>query len=255
MDTWMKAVLWTVLALGILALAGYCYTLIQKNKADNARWKRIADQKYKEGRSEASQILREAVDQIADDKVRLSGLTDRELLLEAVEGLAGLGRRMDRMEDSLRLVSRLDEVLESVREQIDLLTENTALLVRQVNTVQTEVNDFETSVSGSAQAVQSLSDSSAEADRLLKQISDQMSMLRGLPQAISDLRDATEAALEKTNRTLQASSNNPAAVLGQMDGRIAAMYSQLENLADGLNLMARSLEEVQDTLSRNQSPV
>ena len=255
METWMKAVLWTLLALGILALGVYCYALVQKNKADNARWKRIADQKYREGRSEASQILREAVDQITDDKLRLSGMTDRELLMEAVLGLGGVGRRMDRLEDSVRSFSQLDSVLESVREQTDLISENTALLVRQVNTVQTEVNGFQTSVAGTAESVQSLSASAADAGRLLEEVSSQMQQLNAMSENLSGLREELADMLRRANQTMKATADNPAAVLGQMDGRISAIYGQLENLADGLNLMAESLEGIQETLSPEKTAV
>ena len=52
----------------------------------------------------------------------------------------------------------------------------------------------------------------------------------------------------RMNQLLRGSMDNPAAVLGQMDSRIAAVHEQLQNLSEALNLMAESLEGVQETL-------
>lgn len=249
MASWIKPVLYTLIGIVILGLAGYSYLLSQKSRADAARWKRIADQKYKEGRSEASQILRAAVDQITDEKSRITQMTDRELLTEAVLGIAGLGRRLDRVEDDLRFVNQLDEILMSINDQAQLLTQNAQLLGNQVTEAQNSAASFQSAVAGTSEAVYSLSDSTHDIEQLLTDVKDQLGSLSGVSQDFSDLQSRMDAVLARMNQTLKVTSANPAAALSQMDSRISSIYNQLQNMSEGLNLMAQSLEGVQDTLN------
>ena len=253
MAPWVKTVLYVLLALVFLGLAGYIWLLRRNRQAEAARWKRLADQKYKEGRNEASQILRSAVDQISDDKARMASLSDRELMTEALLALSGLGRRMDRIEDSIRLFSQFDDLTQSLTQQADEISQNAALLSQQVTQAQNAAASFQSAVADTGEAVYSLSDSTHSMEGLLQDVSRQLQETDALKTRFSELQDQMDTVLDRMNRTLKVSAENPAAAISQMDGRISAVYNQLQNLSEGLNLMAESLEGVQDTLDRVHS--
>ena len=249
MSNWIHPFFYTLLALVILGLAGYLFLLKRNQQAEASRWKRIADQKYKEGRSEASQILRAAVDQISEDKARLNTLSDRELICEAVLGLAGLGRRMDRMEDSIRSVSQFESLLTDINSQAGILSQNAELLNQQMQDAQNAASAFQSAVSGTSEAVYSLSDSTHSIEALLEDVSGQIRSVQELSSRFSSLQTQMDTVLRRMNQTLKANPDNPAAAISQMDDRILTLSGQLQNLSEGLNLMAESLEGVQETMA------
>ena len=250
MAPWAKALLIICTAIIFLGLLSYIYILKRSHRAEASRWKRIADQKYKEGRNEASQILRAAVDQISDDKARFAALSDRELITEGLLALAGHSRRMARMEDSLRSFSQFEDIMASVEEQSHALSQNASLLTQQMTQAQDAASAFQSAVSGTNEAVYSLSDSTHSMESLLQDVTEQIGAVREISGQFSQLQDQMDGVVRRINRTLTASKDNPAAAIGQMEGRISDFSQQLQNLSEGLNLLAQSLEGVQETLDR-----
>ena len=248
MGNWIDPVLYTLLLAAVIALGIYCYWLRQKAKADASRWRRTAEQRYKEGRSEASEMLRSAVDQIADDKVRLGAMSERDLMTEAMLALGSLARRMDRMEDCLHSFSRFDEAMEQINEQAEFLAENARTLKIQMDQAGEESAAFCRSAADAVEAVDGLSDACGQSGRLMTDLSGQIRSLEEISGVFSGFESQLREAVDRVNQLLRQSMDNPSAVLAQMDSRISAVHEQLQNLSEGLNLMAESLEGVQETL-------
>ena len=250
MKSWEIAAI-VLAGLCMLGLLGYIYLLKQNHRAEQNKLRRMADQKYREGRSEAAELLRAAVDQIASDQAQLQGMTEKELMMEAMKALSGLGRRMDRMEDSLRSVSQFDDKLSAINEQAGILSTNAELLSSQMTALQDASSGFRASVDSAGEAVYSLSDSTSSIEQLLPDVKDHLVGLEALSEELQSMRAHMDPALQKVNSLLKVTEENPAATLVQMDSRLGSLYSQLENLAEGLNLMAESLEGIQEKLEKN----
>lgn len=222
--------------LGILLLVSIVFiaVLVLKGKRDKIRAEEKAEERYQKGRQEVTDIMKMTMDQIQDDRKKLSAMPEKDIMIEAMVALGGYGRRLDRMEAMLQCLSNYTAYMEKMNEQVNSFLSGAAGLQNIIKETETSVDSIKS---------------------LLQEANDGVSTLNKSLADVGNIKQRTDTLVSEMNATVS--------VLKEMDGRLASIAGRLNETFDSygsgplakMDEMISAVSGFEDTLSDIESTV
>lgn len=234
----------------ICTLTAAVVVLIQNAKHEKQlrKLERRNEDSYSRGLDDASSLLRETCDSIETEKQRLAVLSDRELLLEILLALGSCGRRMDRMEEKLRLITHYRDYLDDIRRRTAQMTQNYVLLEKDISDAASLVRQFQNTVCETADGISTLIEQLSAMETLPQTVSRYIGQLEPLQQTLEGLQRNTSALVADMNTVLDTHDQAPMKKLKTIEMEITGLSLLVNTLQETMSEMTEETAHIRQQL-------
>lgn len=259
-----------ITVISILCVAGITILLVKLIKT-NKKIEQIAADNLKRGKEEAADFMRLTMDKVQEDKNRLNGMSDKELMIETMLALAGHGRRLDRIEGKLQGIYNYKAYTEGLAEQIRALSQMAVGLTEDISGSSKTVVDFKQLVNATRTDVDKLNTSISDVETVkerihslvedinnslgeLKTLNDMLSTIEGKIQGIYEYKKYLDEIVEQVGN-VKALSEMLALSITENDNKVRWFNETVQNANKGVDKLNNSLAEVESLKTRIASVV
>jgi hypothetical protein len=230
-----------------LIAAVIIFFLILRHMRDQRKWERIAEDNYLLGKDEASDLLRQTCDKIAEDRQLLAGRSERAILTEILLTLDSQNRRMDRMDDKLKCISHYKTYLADVGSKTQTLSQSFAVLEKDLSLASASVEGLEQIIGNAALQLENLLTKLSGMDQLQQAVSNYASQLSRITLTLEYLQEQTAAIVSNMENVMETHDQSPAKRLKTVEMEITGLSLLVTSLHESLEEMTASAKELGDS--------
>lgn len=226
------------------------FILIIRHMRDLRRWEQTAEDNYLLGKEEASRLLREACDRLAENRQQVSERSQQALLLEILVTLDGYGQRLDRLDDKLRCISHYKSYTAQINASIRTLEQSCILLEKNIAAADTAAEDLRGTLKETSARLETLINALSGAGRLHQTVSAYAAQIGALEPGLRDLQEKADSIVTGMNTVMTTHDQSPARKLTMLQMEVtglntlvASAISQLEDLTEAVDRLQPRVPE------------
>lgn len=231
------------------------FGLLLKKGKDQRKWERIAEENYLLGRDEASQVLRETCDRIAQNREGWQNRTERELLTELLVTLDSQSRRLDRMEDKLKTISHYKTHIADMKGKTQQLTQSYLLLEQQSTSASAAIGSLQQTMSETADQIDSLVSQLSGVGRLHQTVGSYAAQLGGIELVLKELQEKADAIITDMDSVMTTHDKSPEKRLKNIEMEITGLNLLINAVADSVAEISASGQKLEQLLAQNTAAV
>ena len=197
--------------------------LVIRQKRDRQKWKRIAEDNYSKGKDAGSDVLRATCDKIEDDRKQLAEQSEKDLLIEIMLALSSCGRRMDRMDDKLRVITNYRSYLDDIHDKTQKLTQGFVVLDSDISKTSSVINGLRKAIQDTGTEIHTLISELSGLGELHQAISGHVSKLNNVELTLEYLQDKVAFIVEEMKTVMTAHDQSPMKKLESIDMEITGL--------------------------------
>ena len=218
------------------------FTLLIKYLKDQRKWERLAEENYLLGRDEASQVLRETWDRIAQNREGWQDRTEKELLTELLVTLDNQSRRLDRMEDKLKTLSHYKSHIADMKGKTQQLTQSYLLLEQQTTSASAAIGGLQQTIGETGSQIDGLVSELSGMGRLHQTVGSYAAQLGGLEQTLKDLQGKTLRIVEDMDTVIAAYDKTPVKRMKDIEMEITGLSLLVKAIGDSVAELSEARE-------------
>lgn len=242
MGTYLDAVI-TGLAVLLICTVVFLYLQL-KHARDRREWEKLAEENYLLGKGEFSEFLRETCDRIAEDTDALAHRSDRELLLQILLTLGSYERRMDRMEDKLRIISHYRSYTADMTDKAQKLNKSFLLLESDVAEASATLNSLQHSITETRTAIDTLVDMLAGMGPLQQAVNSYAAQLGPISTTLEYLQAKTASIASQMDDVMTVHDQSSAKRLKTVEMEITGLSLLINSLNDSVSELSDTAREI-----------
>lgn len=230
MNNWIIA----IIILSIIAVA-VIITLILKYKNDIRKLEQMSNENYQKGKDEVTEILKNTIDKIADDKIKFNSMSEKELMVETMIALGSYSRRLDRIEEN---VTNYKYYVDEMNNKAEILSNNYNIFLDTIKNSDVIVKDFNSTIQDASKSINNLNISFTNIENITQKIDKKIDELNFIISSINDIKDKVSKIIKDMNETLSTYGNSPMTVLKNIESNISKIQNEICNVnktIDNLN--------------------
>ena len=254
MGEYMAAVV-TGLVIGLIGTV-IIFILILRHMKDQRKWEQIAEDNYLLGKDEATSLLRQTCDKIAEDRALLAGRSDRAILTEILLTLDSQSRRMDRMEDKLKCISHYKTYQADIQSKQQKLSESFVVLEQDLQGASASVEGLRETVRSTEENLNALVTKLAALDKLAQAVSGYTTQLSNMELTLEFLQEKTASIVSNMESVMDTHDQSPARRLKTVEMEITGLSLLVSSLRDSMEeLIAASKQQPAPTPAETEEYV
>ena len=246
MNEYLLAVVVGLVVTSISAFA--IWILCLKYKKNKAVWAQIAEDSYIRGKDEASEIIKSTCDQIEDDKNRLSGLSDRELLVETMLALGTYGRRIDRIDEKLKCITNYKAYIDDMNKQTYALSQSFVVLEGNISTTAGVINGLRQTIQETSTHIHKLIVDLSSLTNLHIKIDNHVQTLYGVEENLSYIHGKIAAVVEDMEAVMGTYDQSPMTKLKGIEREIVNLAEVVASIRNDVGSISGATDKIKTAI-------
>lgn len=217
-------------------------SLIKEKNEENERIRKEGEEETERQVNEQKEInadnLRMAYEHIRDNRDELMKEDEKNLLIDIVQGLAGYGKRIDRIEKKLLRLEEHQEIVDKINEEIDKLNMSNGLLKEKVDETMTDVNSLNDTLTKMNTEIDAFCKEIKELETVKPELKDVSGKMAETVRYLNEMKDKTDKAVKNMSDTLESLENNPFTEINQ----------NIDYIQESIGSICEDIDEIQESL-------
>lgn len=246
MDQYILAIITGVCVLVICGITFIIFFLLFRK--ERKKWEQFAEEKYIQGKEEGNTIIRNTIDQIEEDKAKLSQMPDRELLVEIMLALGSQGRRLDRVEDKTKCIVDYQKYINDMNTLSHKLSLGFVALENNISLTDSSITNLRQTVQGSSSDISCLIEALGDLKKLLSEFEHHTNRIKRIEQQIRVFEEEITTVMDEMEKVMSQNNQSPMAKLWKIEAAIETLATNISSLDDTLDDLSRKTTGIEENL-------
>ena len=242
MEGFVAALITGLVVVCISAVVIWC--MLKQHNTEKQRWEQIAVDSFNRGKDEATETMRKTCDRVEEDKIKLSELADRELLIDTMLALAAHGRRLDRIDDKLKCITNYQAYIADMNERTLKLSSSFSVLDNHISNTATVLNDLQQTINETSINLHKLIVDLGSLKNLHFTMNNHVANLQHVERTLSLLQTNIVHVVDVMDEVMSTHDQDPMTKLKAIEDDIVEVLEKIETIRDdvaGLSTTAGSI--------------
>lgn len=204
------------------------------------RLQKAAEDSYTRGRDEASELLRRTCDKIEEERGNLEICSDRELMIRIMLSMGSFGRRMDRIEEKLEVITHYKDYLEDMHTKVRSLSQSYILLEKDIAAVSAMIHRLQNAIGDTANGITNLLEEVADIATVRHTVSEYITQLSDISGKLEELHIRTASVTENMAQVMDTCDQSPMKKLKTIEIEITGLSLLLNTVMDRMEDAGRT---------------
>lgn len=198
--------------------------IVFKNNNHIKKLEQIANDNYKKGKDEVTEILKNTIDKIADDRVKFDSMSEKELMVETMITLGSYGRRLDRIEDN---IANYRKYIDEMNIKAEVLSNCYDVFLDAIKNSDDIVRSFNGSIQNTNIGVSKLNENLENMGNTTQKVSRKLDELTLMLETLNDVKDKVSKIMKDMNEAVSTYEDSPMTVLKNIESYIAKVLDEI----------------------------
>lgn len=208
-----------------------------------------AENRYKAGKQDAVDVIRTTIDTIQNDKEEFEKMDEKNLLVETMLALGSYARRLDRIEEKIKIISNYNLYIESMNQAMEELRGNLDKQRNEIDEIDTFVKRFSSDSQRITSTVDMVNTRLADVANISSRTEEIITKLRVSTAELDNINDRVNDISEKMDGFFSNYSDSPMVVIHTILNKTENIISQIDELGSELSAEIGSIDSNIDDVS------